>query len=254
MATTRDGQKWPDRLWIVRHGQSESNVARVLAEEAAREDIGISVRDVDVQLSALGVAQARAVGGWMRSLPPDQRPNAVLVSPYRRAVQTAAAICDAAGIEVRREDGSYVIDERLREKEFGVLTGLTRSGIASRHPNEYALRMLFGKFYHRPPGGESYCDVIMRLRSLLGTVTREYAAGDRVLIVCHSVVVNCFRYLLERMTEEEIMEEDRFNEVWNCSVTGYRYDPSAGRRGSGGLVREQCNDVGPLVRAGVEVS
>ena len=27
--------------------------------------------------------------------------------------------------------------------------------------------MLFGKFYHRPPGGESYPDVIMRLRSIL---------------------------------------------------------------------------------------
>ena len=249
-----DGQKWPDWLWIVRHGQSESNVARRLAEEAVREHIGIEIRDVDVALSAQGREQALAVGRWFGELPPDERPNMVLASPYRRAVQTAQVICEAAGIEVSRADGSYVVDERLREKEFGVLTGLTRSGIASLHPNEYELRMLFGKFYHRPPGGESYCDVIMRLRSLLGTITREHAAGDRVLIVCHSVVVNCFRYLLERMTEEEIMEEDRVNEVLNCSITGYRYDPNAGRRGTGGLVREQCNDVRPLIQAGVGVS
>ena len=248
------GQKWPDRLWIVRHGQSESNVARRLAEEAARAEIGISVRDVDVALSSLGQEQARAVGHWIRDLPPAERPNVVLVSPYRRAVQTARLICEAAGITVSREDGTYVVDERLREKEFGVLTGLTRSGIASLHPNEYALRMLFGKFYHRPPGGESYCDVIMRLRSVLGTITREYTAGDRVLVVCHSVVVNCFRYLLERMTEEELMEEDRVNEVLNCSVTSYRYGSDAGRRGHGGLLRDLCNDVGPLIRAHVEVS
>jgi broad specificity phosphatase PhoE len=249
-----EGQKWPDRLWIVRHGQSEANVARRLAETAAREEIGISIRDVDVELSALGRQQARAVGRWLRELPPEARPNAVLVSPYRRAIQTASLICEAAEIAVRREDGSYVVDERLREKEFGVLTGLTRAGMASLHPDQYALRMLFGKFYHRPPGGESYCDVIMRLRSVLGTVAREYAAGDRVLVVCHSVVVNCFRYLLERMTEEELLEEDRVNDVLNCSVTGYRYDPGAGRHGGGGLVREQCNDVGPLTRAGVEVT
>ena len=251
---TDQGQKWPDRLWIVRHGQSESNVARRLAEEAARAEIGISIRDVDVALSALGQAQARAVGRWLGSLAPAERPNVVLVSPYRRAVQTARLICEVAGIAVSREDGSYVVDERLREKEFGVLTGLTRSGIASLHPDEYALRMLFGKFYHRPPGGESYCDVIMRLRSVLGTIAREYAAGDRVLVVCHSVVVTCFRYLLERMTEEELMEEDRVNEVLNCSVTSYRYGLAAGRRGGGGLLRELCNDVGPLTRAGVEVS
>ncbi len=249
-----DGQKWPDWLWIVRHGQSDANVARALAEEAASEHIGIEIRDVDVELSPQGREQARAVGRWFGQLPPDERPNLVLVSPYRRAVQTAQAICAAAGVEVRREDGSYVVDERLREKEFGVLTGLTRAGIASRHPGDYKLRMLFGKFYHRPPGGESYCDVIMRLRSVLGTITREHATGDRVLIVCHSVVVNCFRYLLERMTEEEIMEEDRVNEVLNCSITSYRYDPHAGRRGQGGLVREQCNDVSPLRQAGVAIS
>jgi broad specificity phosphatase PhoE len=178
----------------------------------------------------------------------------VLASLYRRAIQTAALIAEAAGIDMRREDGSYVIDERLREKEFGVLTGLTRAGIASLHPDEYALRMLFGKFYHRPPGGESYCDVIMRLRSVLGTITREFGPGDRVLVVCHSVVVACFRYLLERMTEAELLEQDRTNDILNCSITSYRYDPAAGRRGHGGLRRELCNDVGPLVRGGVKVS
>lgn len=247
-------QKWPDRLWIVRHGQSESNVARRLAEEAATEDIGISVRDVDVPLSGLGREQARAVGRWFGEQPADARPNMVLVSPYRRALETASLICEAAGINVSRAAGSFVVDERLREKEFGVLDGLTKAGIASRHPHEYELRMLFGKFYHRPPGGESYPDVIMRLRSILGTITREYAAGDRVLIVCHSVVVNCFRYLLERMTEQEILEQDRVNDVLNCSVTGYRYDTAAGRHGQGALIPERINDVGPLAAAGVEIS
>src|SRR6185312_9609211 len=76
-----DAQKWPDQLWIMRHGQSESNVARRLAEAAAREEIGISVRDVDVALSALGQAQAQAVGRWLRELAPDARPNVVVVSP-----------------------------------------------------------------------------------------------------------------------------------------------------------------------------
>lgn len=247
-------QKWPDWLWIVRHGQSASNVARAMANVAARDHIGIEVRDVDVELSILGEQQARAVGRWLLTLPRDARPNVVLVSPYRRAIRTAELICEEADIAVRREDGSWVVDERLREKEFGILEGLTRHGIARQHPDEYKLRMLFGKFYHRPPGGESYCDVIMRLRSLLGMVTREYGAGDRVMIVCHSVVVNCFRYLLERMTEQEIMEEDRVNEILNCSITSYRFDETGGRRGRGGLVREQCNDVTPLVQSAIEVS
>src|SRR5689334_13175449 len=113
-----EGQKWPDWLGIVRHGQSASNVARKLAEEAARDHIGISVRDVDVELSVLGQAQARAVGRSLGEQPPEARPNVVLVSPYRRAIQTAELICESAGITVSRADGTYVVDERLREKEF----------------------------------------------------------------------------------------------------------------------------------------
>ena len=142
----------------------------------------------------------------------------------------------------------------LAREQCNDVTPLIRAGVATRHPDQHELRMLFGKFYHRPPGGESYCDVIMRLRSVLGTIAREYTAGDRVLVVCHSVVVNCFRYLLERMTEEEIMEEDRVNEILNCSVTSYRYDAAAGRRGHGALVPERINDVRPLMTAGVGVS
>src|SRR3954462_11211227 len=99
-----EAQKWPDTLWIVRHGQSESNVARKLAEEAARAHIGISVRDVDVQLSALGQEQARAVGQCFGAMPAEQRPTVVLVSPYRRTRQTAELICETAGIEVSRRD------------------------------------------------------------------------------------------------------------------------------------------------------
>jgi hypothetical protein len=35
--------------------------------------------------------------------------------------------------------------------------------------------------------------------------------------------------------------------VLNCSVTGYRYDATSGRRGRGALIPERINDVGPLV-------
>jgi broad specificity phosphatase PhoE len=103
--------------------------------------------------------------------------------------------------------------------------------------------MILGKFYHRPPGGESWCDVILRLRSIIDSVTREYA-GERVLIVCHAVVVLCFRYLLERLTEQQILDIDRTDEVANCSVTHYAFDPSQGRHGK--LVLRAYNTVVPL--------
>ena len=55
-------QNWPQRLWLVRHGQSQGNVARDAADEAGSHEIDIDLRDVDVPLSDLGFRQAEAAG------------------------------------------------------------------------------------------------------------------------------------------------------------------------------------------------
>src|SRR4051812_23757112 len=52
-------QKWPQTVWLVRHGQSAGNVARDAAEAAGLPLIGITTRDVDTPLSDLGREQAR---------------------------------------------------------------------------------------------------------------------------------------------------------------------------------------------------
>ncbi len=232
-------QKWPQDIWLVRHGQSAGNVARDAAEAAAGLSIDIAERDVDVPLSPLGERQSQALGGWFGSLPLDERPTVVLHSPYLRAAETARLII--AGMP--GADLTIQVDERLREKEFGVLDRLTTHGISQKYPELYEQRQHVGKFYFRPPGGESWCDVILRLRSVLDTITREYAR-ERVLIVGHQVTVNCFRYLLERMDEARILEADRAGDVPNCSVTSYVFDPALGKRGK--LATRLLNFVAPL--------
>jgi len=212
-------QKWPSRLWLIRHGQSAGNVARDSAEAANLPVIDIAARDVDVPLSDLGREQSRALGRWVATA--DSHPTVILCSPYVRARQTARAMLEAAGLDATRDDLTIRYDERLREKEFGILDRLTRHGIKAKHPELDEQRGQVGKFYFRPPGGESWCDVILRLRSLLEMVTREYA-GQRVLVVAHQVIVNCMRYLLEHMDEQQILDIDRQGDVPNCSVTSYR--------------------------------
>src|SRR3982751_5728310 len=101
---------WPERLWLVRHGQSHGNVARDAADEAGAHEIDIDVRDVDVPLSDLGREQAIAAGHWFAALPRDERPEIILSSPYLRARQTAEIVCKEgalAGGPVRT-----IIDER----------------------------------------------------------------------------------------------------------------------------------------------
>jgi broad specificity phosphatase PhoE len=241
-------QKWPQQIWLVRHGQSAGNVARDQAEAAKGLMIDIAERDVDVPLSPLGVRQSQALSDWFATLPADEQPSVVLHSPYLRAAETARIV--KAGID-QTELLTATADERLREKEFGILDRLTTHGIAQRYPDLYEQRQHVGKFYFRPPGGESWCDVILRLRSLLDTITREFAQ-ERVLIVGHQVIVNCFRYLLERLDEATILQYDKLGDVPNCAVTSYRFDPHAGRRGK--LVLDQLNFVAPLEAAGTPVT
>jgi len=240
-------QKWPQEIWLVRHGQSAGNVARDLAEASAGHRIDIAHRDVDVPLSELGERQSQALGSWFAALPPDQQPTVVLHSPYVRAAETA-------NILMQRLDRSRLVvesDERLREKEFGILDRLTTYGIAHHHPELYEQRQHVGKFYFRPPGGESWCDVILRLRSVVDTLNREFCR-ERVLIVAHQVTVNCFRYLFERLDEKTILEFDRAGDVPNCSVTSYAFDPSLGKGGH--LALRLVNFVAPLEASGTPVT
>jgi broad specificity phosphatase PhoE len=215
-------QRWPERLWIVRHGQSAGNVARDAANAAGLGMIDLAVRDVDVPLSDLGQQQARALGHWFAAMPEEHKPEILLSSPYTRARQTARAICEAGGIAGAARPP--IIDERLREREFGILDRLTTAGIREKYPDQAEHRALLGKFYHRPPGGESWADVILRLRSALDTVSLHYA-DRRVLIVCHQVVVLCLRYILEEMDEAQILAVDKEGDVLNCGVCEYEFEP-----------------------------
>ena len=91
-----DTQKWPDALWIVRHGQSAGNVARDAAEAAACSTSSTSSGATSTRrCPPLGEQQADALGRWFAAMPADERPSVVLCSPYVRARQTAARIVAA---------------------------------------------------------------------------------------------------------------------------------------------------------------
>jgi broad specificity phosphatase PhoE len=239
-------QQWPRTLWIVRHGQSAGNVARDAAEAAGLPVIDIAHRDIDTPLSSLGRLQAMALGEWFRELPRQRRPEVILCSPYIRARETTKLLMQTAGIEPGSIRVRY--DERLREKEFGILDRLTVLGIRQKFPELSEQRSHVGKFYFRPPGGESWCDVILRLRSLVEMATREHG-GQRVLVVAHQVIVNCMRYLLECMDEAEILAIDKLADVPNCGVTSYEYDAD-----KDAVVPDLVNFIAPLREAGAPVT
>ena len=200
-------------LLLIRHGESEANVAATSAERTKQDRIPVPARDPDVVLSPAGIEQARALGAHLTELGADRRPDALWVSPYKRTRQTAQLAMEAAGFDLVPR-----FDERLRDRELGLIDALTGRGVTHLHPSEAQRRRWVGKFYYRPPGGESWADVALRLRSLMMDIDRD-EDGKRVLIVCHDAVIRLFRYVCERLDEETVVEIARKTPVPNASIT-----------------------------------
>jgi broad specificity phosphatase PhoE len=199
-------------LGMARHGESTANVAAHEAAARGLDAVDISLREADVPLSQVGRDQAVALGRRLAALPPDERPTAVLSSPYLRARDTARL-----ALEQLADPPPLLLDERLRDRELGDLYLLTQRGIEARYPEEAERKRRIGKFYYRPPAGESWADVALRLRSVLGDIDREHPGG-RVLVVAHDAIVVLTRYIIERLTEEELLDIER-TVVANGSLT-----------------------------------
>jgi broad specificity phosphatase PhoE len=238
----------PATLWLVRHGESAANVARTAALAAQVADIGLDVADAEIPLSPLGERQATALGRWFAEQDEEERPTVVLASPYERARRTAALVVEAGGAAPAvTEEAQIRCDERWREKELGLFHALTRYGVEARYPEQWALRQRVGPFYYRPPNGESGADVAFRLRSALDSVAQHYP-GERVLVVCHQIVILSARYVLDGLTVRQLDALWRQYDLANCSVTSYRPD-AAGR-----LRLAQYNFTVPLRDEGAPVT
>ena len=204
-----------DVQWIgaVRHGESTANVA---AKDAARNGLDLiemAEREADVPLSPLGRHQAESLGARLGRLDVDRRPDVVIASPFLRARQTAELA--VAGLDL-----PLTIDERLRDRDLGVLDLHTAQGIRAQFPQEAERRQHHGKFYYRPPGGESWTDVAFRLRVVLREIEQD-APGRRVLLVAHDVVVALVRYVLEALDERVLMERAAADPVRNASLSSW---------------------------------
>lgn len=213
---------WPTSLLVVRHGESVGNAAAAAARRDGSEVIDVPTRDPDVDLTEQGARQAETIGRWLRGLPREEQPEIAVLSPYVRARRTASIALEELG-----EPVSVRVDERLRDRELGVLDRLTARGIELRHPDEAARRRLVGKFYHRPGGGESWADVLLRVRSALTDLCAAHA-GRRVLIVTHDVVVLLIRYVLEDLDEDRVLEISRRTAPVNGGITHYQLDDDGG--------------------------
>jgi broad specificity phosphatase PhoE len=202
------------------------NVLREAAYRDSLDEVPLTTRDADVPLTELGEEQARGFGRWLAAQPDHLRPTAVLASPYLRARETARLALEAGGAALA---GLGVdVDERLRDRDMGLLDGLTWRGIVARYPAEAERKRRLGKFHHRPPGGESWADICLRMRSLYADAARDLPE-DRVLVVTHDAVIHLTRVIVEALDEDAAVRISDETQYLNAALTAYEREPGGYR-------------------------
>jgi probable phosphoglycerate mutase len=126
----------------------------------------------DLPLSASGTRQAKAAACRLAAGTPI---DAVVSSPLRRAVDTAAIAAAELGL-------TPAVDDDLRETDFGEWEGFTLAEIQQRWPAAVALWRHDPE--QPPPGGESFADVAQRVTRARDRLLRDYS-GQTVLVVSH---------------------------------------------------------------------
>jgi broad specificity phosphatase PhoE len=180
---------------FVRHGQTTANAAKVYAG------------DTDVELTDRGRQQAAELASKL--------PGSITVvycSPLQRALKTAEIALQPRGFNLVQ----CTIDERLKEKAGGVISGMTYDDIARVYPKEWdrdstpfeeSLNTAF-------PGGESDMDVVKRLEGFLLDTEAKYK-DEVIAVVCHAGVMLAARYLFGQ-SEQEV-----FADIPSCGVDVY---------------------------------
>jgi 2,3-bisphosphoglycerate-dependent phosphoglycerate mutase len=194
--------------------------------------VPITDRDADLPLTELGRAQAAAVGRRLAAHPP----HLVYCSPFRRTRETLDAVLDSlAAADPDAPAPAVRFDERLRDRDTGAWEMQTHAALRAMYPEEMARRDHVGPFYFRPPGGESFPDVALRVRSLLRDALPA-AADRRLLIIAHDAIVLMLRLVIEQLGEHQIGDAA----VGNCTVTRWVRDGAS-------LTLADFNDGGHLL-------
>ncbi len=250
--------KWPNQLTLIRHDVSAFNAMKKAKEADPRH---VRLRELyekpdlteGEHLELLECARyiqnrygLKKVGDWNTPLADAlsplgktvgerlaggnivRLPDVIMVSPYVRTLDTLKGLC-AGWPELKQV--KVVVEERLREQEHGlaILYNDWRA-FQSLHQEQRLLREAEGRYWYRFPQGENVADVRERMRSFMGTLTRDFSGVD-VMCVMHHLAILAFRANMERWDADEFIRVDEDEKPINCGVTVYDGNPSLGRDG-----------------------
>nr|WP_107059409.1 histidine phosphatase family protein [Streptomyces sp. NRRL F-5126] len=182
------------RIVLWRHGQTRWNVE------------GRFQGSTDIELTDVGIQQARRAAGQLAQL----KPHAIVSSDLRRAAATAAWLAAETGLHVTHDAG-------LRETYAGDWQGLTHTEINERYGDEY-LAWKRGEPVRRG-GGELETEVADRAAPVVLRHADALPDGGTLVVVSHGGAI---RTTIGRLLGIEARHWEGLGGLTNCfwSVLG----------------------------------
>ena len=180
---------------LIRHGQSKGNAERRFGGHTA------------TPLSARGHKQAEVTARILKS----ESITAIYSSDLARAIETAKPLAKMTGLPVNGTSA-------FRERDVGVMEGLTFEDAAQQHPEQYAA-LLRRDFDYVLSGGESYRQLLDRARQKLDEIIEEHRGG-RIAVFSHTGTICILAlHLMGALDAPELKP------VWissgNCGITKF---------------------------------
>lgn len=183
------------RLCLIRHGETDWNAGRRIQG------------NIDVPLSALGHAQARATAQALVA----EEFSALYTSDLSRARQTAEALAHLTHLPLREEPA-------LRERHYGIFQGLTHEECAARHPHDYARHLARDPDF-APAGGESLAAFAARVLAVCNRLAMDHV-GEKIALFTHGGVLDV---VYRRATHRPLAAPRDFL-IPNCGINWLEID------------------------------
>ena len=149
------------RLYLIRHGQSDGNAEGRFGGHSG------------TPLSRLGMTQAELTAKALSR----ERIDVIYSSDLERAVQTASPLAEMLGLEINKTNA-------FRERNVGVLEGLTFEESKQRYPKDY-YALINRDINHVITGGESYRHLLRRGTRALREILSAHK-GRNVAVFSHT--------------------------------------------------------------------
>lgn len=217
----------PLNFMLVRHGESEGNVAGKRSKNGDHSAFTPEYRgrhSSKWRLTDKGVEQAKAAGEWLKANGRGGQYFRYYVSSYLRAMETA--------YHLQLANADWRILEIIRERDWGELDTMTVAERQQVFAHNLAMREA-DRYFWRAPNGESMADMVIRLYPFFDQLHRECANEEKVIAICHGEEIWATRCRLEYILPDQFNKLDLstkpFDQINNGQILHYtRVNPSSG--------------------------